>query len=70
MQRGHLTDNNHDVIAGKRDQLSDKIQEAYGVSKADAEKLFAEWQVKQDKAKQAQVKQRHSHTLYLISLRL
>ena len=47
-QWGHLTDDNLDVIAGKRDQLAGKIQEAYGVSKEDAEKQIAEWQQKQD----------------------
>lgn len=58
-QWGRLIDSNLDVIAGKRDQLAGKIQETYGVSKVDAEKLFAEWKVKRDKAKQAEVKQKH-----------
>ena len=47
-QWGHLTDDNLDVITGKRDQLAGKIQEAYGISKEDAEKQIAEWQQKQD----------------------
>jgi uncharacterized protein YjbJ (UPF0337 family) len=35
---GKLTDDHLDVIAGNRIQLSGKIQEAYGVSKDEAEK--------------------------------
>jgi uncharacterized protein YjbJ (UPF0337 family) len=36
-QWGKLTDDQLDVIAGKRDQLAGKLQEAYGVSKDEAE---------------------------------
>ena len=32
-QWGKLTDDQLDVIAGKRDQLTGKIQESYGISK-------------------------------------
>jgi uncharacterized protein YjbJ (UPF0337 family) len=35
-----------DLIAGKRDKLAGKIQEAYGVSKEDADKQLADWQKK------------------------
>lgn len=38
VQWGKLTDDDFDVIAGKRDQLVGKIQESYGVSKDEAEK--------------------------------
>ena len=34
---GKLTDDHLDVIAGKRDLLLGKLQEAYGLSKEDAE---------------------------------
>jgi uncharacterized protein YjbJ (UPF0337 family) len=40
---GRLTDDNLDLIAGKRDQLSGQIQESYGITKDQAErqlKLF------------------------------
>ena len=37
-QWGNLTDDQLDVIAGKRDQLAGKIQEAYGITKDEAEK--------------------------------
>ena len=36
-QWGKLTDDNIDTIAGKRDQLTGKIQETYGLSKDQAE---------------------------------
>jgi uncharacterized protein YjbJ (UPF0337 family) len=37
-QWGKLTDDQLDVIAGKRDQLVGKVQESYGVGKDEAEK--------------------------------
>jgi uncharacterized protein YjbJ (UPF0337 family) len=37
-QWGKLTDDHLDEIAGKRDELAGRIQEAYGVSKDEAEK--------------------------------
>ena len=43
-QWGKLTDDQLEVIAGKRDLLAGKIQEAYAVSKDDAEKQLATWQ--------------------------
>jgi uncharacterized protein YjbJ (UPF0337 family) len=36
-QWGRLTDDHLDVIAGKRDELAGRLQEAYGVSKDEAE---------------------------------
>jgi len=38
VQWGKLTDDDFDVIAGKKDQLVGKIQESYGISKDEAEK--------------------------------
>ncbi len=35
---GKLTDDHLDVIAGKRIELSGKVQEAYGITKEEAEK--------------------------------
>ena len=37
-QWGKLTDDHLEKIAGKRDQLTGKIQETYGISKDEAEK--------------------------------
>ena len=40
---GKLTDNDWETIAGKKDQLVGRIQELYGVAKAEAEKQADEW---------------------------
>jgi uncharacterized protein YjbJ (UPF0337 family) len=45
-QWGKLTDDQLDVIAGKRDHLAGKIQESYGLSKDETEKQLADWQKK------------------------
>jgi len=37
-QWGKLTDDHLDVIAGKRDKLAGRVQEAYGISKDEAER--------------------------------
>jgi len=37
-QWGRLTDDQLDVIAGKRDQLIGEVQEAYGIGKEEAER--------------------------------
>ena len=47
VQWGKLTDDHLDVIAGKRDVLAGKIQEAYGISKDEAEKQLTEWEARQ-----------------------
>ena len=39
----NLTDNDWEAIAGKKDQLVGRIQERYGVAKAEAEKQADEW---------------------------
>lgn len=43
-QWGKLTDDDLDVIAGKRDQLVGKIQERHGMARDEAEKQVAEWE--------------------------
>lgn len=40
---GKLTDDDIDVIAGKKDQLVGKLQERYGIAKEQAEKQADEW---------------------------
>ena len=42
-QWGKLTDDDIDVIGGKRDQLVGKIQESYGIGKDEAEKQVDAW---------------------------
>jgi uncharacterized protein YjbJ (UPF0337 family) len=49
-QWGKLTDDQLDVISGKRELLAGKIQEAYGVSKDEAEKQLSTWQQSQKDA--------------------
>ncbi|MEQ1803554.1 MAG: CsbD family protein [Gammaproteobacteria bacterium] len=41
---GKLTNDDLDVIAGRRDQLAGKIQERYGIAKDEAEKQLAAWE--------------------------
>ncbi|MBY4595943.1 CsbD family protein [Ottowia caeni] len=43
-QWGKLTDDDLDVIAGKRDQLIGKIQERQGIAKDVVEKELADWE--------------------------
>ena len=43
-QWGKLTDDELDVIAGKRDKLAGKIQEAYGIGKDEAERQINDWE--------------------------
>jgi len=47
-QWGKLTDDDFDIIAGRRDQLAGKIQEHYGVAKDEAERQVAEWEKRAD----------------------
>jgi uncharacterized protein YjbJ (UPF0337 family) len=43
-QWGKLTDDDLDVIAGKRDQLLGRIQERHGIAKDEAEKQVASFE--------------------------
>ncbi|WP_372826208.1 CsbD family protein [Polaromonas sp.] len=43
-QWGHLTDDDLDIIAGKRDQLLGRIQARHGLAKDEAEKQLASFQ--------------------------
>ena len=43
-QWAKLTDDDLDLVNGKREELSGKIQKAYGVSKEEAEKQLDDWQ--------------------------
>jgi len=42
-QWGKLTDDQIYLIEGRREEIAGKIQEAYGLSKAEAEEQIAEW---------------------------
>ena len=43
-QWGKLTDDELDVVAGNRDQLSGIIQEHYGIAREEAERQVEKWQ--------------------------
>ena len=43
---GNLTDNDLQVVAGRRDQLAGKIEERYGIAKDEAERQLAAWEKK------------------------
>ena len=45
-QWGKLTDDDLDVVAGRRDQLAGKIQERYGIAKDEVERQIADWELK------------------------
>jgi uncharacterized protein YjbJ (UPF0337 family) len=42
-QWGKLTDDDLDVIAGRRDQFLGRLQERYGLARAEAERQIDEW---------------------------
>ena len=42
-QWGKLTDDDLDVIAGKRDMLVGKVQERYGLAREEAQKRCDDW---------------------------
>jgi uncharacterized protein YjbJ (UPF0337 family) len=41
---GRITDDQLDVIAGKRDQLVGIVQESYGIARDEAEQQVREWE--------------------------
>ncbi len=41
---GQLTDDDLDVIAGRREQLLGRIQERHGIAKDEAERQVREWE--------------------------
>lgn len=41
---GKLTDDDLDVIAGKKDQLIGRLQQKYGYSKEEAEREVSDWE--------------------------
>lgn len=42
-QWGRLTDDDVDVVEGKREKLVGRIQERYGITKDEAEREIREW---------------------------
>lgn len=44
---GKLTDDGLDVIAGNKDKLAGKLQEAYRLSRDEADRQIADWEARQ-----------------------
>jgi uncharacterized protein YjbJ (UPF0337 family) len=45
-QWGKLTDDQLDLVSGRRDQLIGEIQESYGVARDEAERQVSDWEAK------------------------
>ena len=43
-QWGRLTDDDWNIVEGKRDQLVGKVQERYGIAREDAERQVADFE--------------------------
>jgi uncharacterized protein YjbJ (UPF0337 family) len=52
-QWGKLTDDDFDVIAGKRDQLLGRIQERHGISRDEAETQVSDWEQRDGRTRAA-----------------
>ncbi len=59
-QWGKLTDDQLDVIAGKRDHLTGKIQEIYGITKNEVDKQLSSWLETQKGMTDCNCKKTHS----------
>ena len=44
VQWGKLTDDDFDVIAGRRTELAGRLQERYGITRDEAERQVKEWE--------------------------
>jgi uncharacterized protein YjbJ (UPF0337 family) len=49
-QWGKLTDDQLDVISGKRDQLAGEVQKAYGITKEEAERQIKKFETHYDES--------------------
>ncbi len=45
-QWGRLTDDQLDMMSGRRDQLVGKIQECYGIARDEAERQVKDWEAR------------------------
>ncbi len=45
-QWGKLTDDDLDVIDGKRDQMIGRVQERYGIARDEADKQVSDWETR------------------------
>jgi len=53
-QWGRLTDDEFDVIGGKRDKLVGSLQNSYGIAKDEAEKQISDFEAKVERNKWVQ----------------
>ena len=62
-QWGKLTDDQLDVIGGRREQLLGVLQESYGIAKDEAERQIRDWEKRNERAFDAAVRsaRRESH---------
>ena len=44
---GKVTDDELEAVAGRREELVGRIQDAYGLSREEVERLLAAWQTRQ-----------------------
>jgi uncharacterized protein YjbJ (UPF0337 family) len=49
-QWGKLTDDQLDVIGGRREQLLGVLQESYGIAKDEAERQISDWEKRNERA--------------------
>ena len=49
-QWSKLTDDDFEAVAGRKDQLSGKLQERYGMARDDADREIEAWLARQDKS--------------------
>jgi uncharacterized protein YjbJ (UPF0337 family) len=49
---GRLTDNDWQIVEGKRDQLVGKVQERYGIAREEAERQVADFERTRESASQ------------------
>ena len=49
-QWGKLTDDQLDVIGGRREQLLGVLQESYGIAKDEAERQIRDWEKRNERA--------------------
>jgi uncharacterized protein YjbJ (UPF0337 family) len=48
-QWGKLTDDQVDVISGKRDELVGAVQETYGIARDEAERQVKDWETRHER---------------------
>lgn len=63
---GQITDEQLDIIAGKRERLIGELQESYGIEKVEAERLVKAWKWSEDRAAAFEHALRHNYNRKLM----